>query len=275
MSTWDLPGYESRKNPPEDTSGELLPGNMSGENSPRDRSDDDTTPHTHLDLLSTPLASQSLTETRRVFSAITSFLALPVNAQPLQKSKPLGPARVLTSEESLILMKQKEKKKKEEEEKKEQKKKEREEKRQEREAEKKRKAEERERKAVEKHKRNEEKKAEQEAKRQQTERKRAELEEKQCQREQKRKEKHKIPGKVFVTRSKGHSYSASSDLSQSSTSDICCICSGAYEDDFSSNGSLVKEWVQCTHYECKLWMHEDCVTKNDDVMVCICGNVFQ
>ncbi len=57
----------------------------------------------------------------------------PIASQTSQKQKPPGPARVLTSEESLTLLKEKEKKKQEEKEEQERKRREREEKLQERE----------------------------------------------------------------------------------------------------------------------------------------------
>lgn len=122
---------------------------------------------------SIPSTSKSLSETRRVFSYVTEFLAFPGAAPKPSKSskKTPGGARVLTSEESLALMKEKEKKKKEEEEAKEMRKKEREAKPLEKEEGKKKKAEERERKKIER------------------EKKVAEMQEKHKQRELKRKEK--------------------------------------------------------------------------------------
>lgn len=206
---------------------------------------------------STSSASQSLSETRKVFTAITSLLTVPaVPPEKLQSKKPPGPSRVLTSEESLAQLQEKEKKKKEEEEAKEMRKKERERKRLEREAEKKRKAEEREQKALERQR----KKAELEKQR----------EEKRQQRELKRQEKNKIPGKQFVTRSKG----LGGELSSKTSDNICHVCSGTYEDDICSDGTLQREWVQCTDEECSVWSHEDCLTRSEDQFVCSCGNLF-
>ena len=65
---------------------------------------------------------------RRKMSPITEFLTFPSTTPKRLKKKP-GPARVLTSEESLKMLREKEKKKKEEEDAKERKKIEREEKR--------------------------------------------------------------------------------------------------------------------------------------------------
>ena len=56
----------------------------------------------------------------------------------------------------------------------------------------------------------------------------------------------------------------------------CTICFGCYEDDFSHDGTLLRSWVQCTNVECGKWMHEDCVSRDDeDDMVCMCGTTFQ
>ena len=74
--------------------------------------------------------AQSLTETGKKYSAITSFLTLPSKLQERKgKTKSPALARVLTSEESLAMLKEKEGKKKQEE--KQKRKKEREKKRQE------------------------------------------------------------------------------------------------------------------------------------------------
>ena len=61
----------------------------------------------------------------------------------------------------------------------------------------------------------------------------------------------------------------------SNSDNICCLCSGKYDDDISSDGILVKEWIQCTEDKCKLWMHEECAAESNDEFVCACGNTFQ
>ena len=217
-----------------------------------------------------------------MLSDITGFLTLPTNTS--QSKKPPGPARVLTSEESLLMLREKEEKKIQEEEEKQKRKQEREKKRQEKEAEKKKKAEERERKASEKQRMSEEKKAKQEAKnklamekKRERERNITELEIKRLQREIKRQEKHKIPWKVFTTRSQTASASQATGASHklSNSDNICCLCSGKYDDDISSDGILVKEWIQCTEDKCKLWMHEECAAESNDEFVCACGDTFQ
>ena len=246
------------------------------------RPNDENTPPNSAKLSS---ASRNLQETRKVLSDITGFLTLPTNTS--QSKKPPGPARVLTSEESLLMLREKEEKKIQEEEEKQKRKQEREKKRQEKEAEKKKKAEERERKASEKQRMSEEKKAKQEAKnklamekkreREKNEGNITELEIKRLQREIKRQEKHKIPWKVFTTRSQTASASQATGASHklSNSDNICCLCSGKYDDDISSDGILVKEWIQCTEDKCKLWMHEECAAESNDEFVCACGNTFQ
>ena len=246
------------------------------------RPNDENTPPNSAKLSS---ASRNLQETRKVLSDITGFLTLPTNTS--QSKKPPGPERVLTSEESLLMLREKEEKKIQEEEEKQKRKQEREKKRQEKEAEKKKKAEERERKASEKQRMSEEKKAKQEAKnklamekkreREKNEGNITELEIKRLQREIKRQEKHKIPWKVFTTRKQTASASQATGASHklSNSDNICCLCSGKYDDDISSDGILVKEWIQCTEDKCKLWMHEECAAESNDEFVCACGNTFQ
>ena len=60
-----------------------------------------------------------------------------------------------------------------------------------------------------------------------------------------------------------------------SSNNECTICFGCYGDDFSPDGTLLRSWVQCTSAECGKWMHEDCVSRGEDVMVCMCGTAFQ
>ena len=43
---------------------------------------------------------------------------------------------------------------------------------------------------------------------------------------------------------------------------ICYTYCVSNEDDISSNGILLKEWVQYAQDNCKLWMHEECYTKH-------------
>ena len=85
------------------------------------RPNDENTPPNSAKLSS---ASRNLQETRKVLSDITGFLTLPTNTS--QSKKPPGPARVLTSEESLLMLREKEEKKIQEEEEKQKRKQERE-----------------------------------------------------------------------------------------------------------------------------------------------------
>lgn len=85
-------------------------------------------------------------------------------------------------------------------------------------------------------------------------------------------------GKVFVTRSVGKKLAtqSSSSGSNTDTQNDCVVCLGKYEEDLSTDGVLLREWVQCTSDMCKKWMHESCVPKDDDdYIVCICNNVFK
>ena len=215
--------------------------------------------------------AQSLTETGKKYSAITSFLTLPSKLQEKNgKTKSPGLARVLTSEESLAMLKEKERKKKEEEEEKQKRKKESEKKRLEREALMKRKAEE---KAAERQKKKEEKLAEQKERKRQLLEKKMEKGKKKIDLEGKRKqqEKQKIPGKVYPLR---HSVSNNEKAKCAYLPEnVCSLCSGNYEDDISPDGTLLAGWIQCT--SCKLWMHEECAREiNGDEISCECGNVL-
>ena len=39
----------------------------------------------------------------------------------------------------------------------------------------------------------------------------------------------------------------------------CAVCFGLYQDDLSSTGKLMTEWVECTNAGCKKWMHAQCL----------------
>ena len=209
--------------------------------------------------------SRSLENTRRAFSAISNFLEFPGGSTPLKKTtKSRSGAKVLTSEQSLALLEEKARKKKEEEEAKEQRKREREEKKAKREEENKQKAEERAKKAEERAK-----KAEERAKKAE-ERKRKTVEKKL---ERERKARMKQSGKKKAsTRSSDASGLQSAEVS----SNECAVCLGEYEDDIGEDGELLVSWVECTNPDCKKWMHEECLPKNDDdFYICnVCNSVF-
>ena len=52
------------------------------------------------------------------------------------------------------------------------------------------------------------------------------------------------------------------------SSNECAICFGLYQDDLSSAGNLMREWVECTNEWCKKWMHSQCLQVNNDLYVC-------
>lgn len=108
----DLPGDEIESEDTLSGNESVIPGDksgdVSGENPPGYENSQINAPH--AESAKSPLLSQSLTETRKVFSAVTSFfLTLPsIASQTSQVKKFPGPARVLTSEESLMIKEEKE-----------------------------------------------------------------------------------------------------------------------------------------------------------------------
>ena len=57
--------------------------------------------------------------------------------------------------------------------------------------------------------------------------------------------------------------------------DECVVCFGLYQDDLSSTGKLLREWVECTNETCKKWMHSQCLELNEGLFVCkVCGITF-
>ena len=173
------------------------------------------------------MAVTSTTTARKIVSPISEFLSLPKITPKRSKggSKP-GPARVLTSEQSLQLLMEKEKKKKEEETK-ERRKREREEKRKLREEENKKKAEEKQKKIEERKRKVVEKAKEQELKRSERKKKKDI--------EISFKEKQTTSGynKIFTTRSKTRRDSHGQQ-NNDGTKYICIGCFGEYEEDLSS-----------------------------------------
>ena len=229
-----------------------------------------STPTTLDKILTTSMPTQTVTANStsttvastppvKKTSPITEFLKFPQATPRRSKGKKPGPARVLTSQESLEMFAEKERKKKEEEEAKERKKREREEKRILKEEEKKK-------KAAEKEKREEERKRKAEEKAKERELKLLE--------KKKKEEARKENKKEFMTRSKKKA--ASGPQMEESTSNECTVCFGEYADDLTTDGAPVKSWVQCTDEECKKWMHEDCVSKDsEDNLACpVCGSIF-
>ncbi len=164
------------------------------------------------------------------------------------------------SVESLAMIKEKEQKKREEEEAKEARKREREEKKLQQKA---RKAE---LKAIERKRKAAEAAANREAKK-------AKLLESRAKKSTAEKKAKQGVSKIFITRSK----SASGYVPQhdESSNNECTLCFGNYNDDLSDDGTLTREWLQCTNDSCGKWMHEDCPSKNEDgYSICPCGAVF-
>ena len=59
------------------------------------------------------------------------------------------------------------------------------------------------------------------------------------------------------------------------SSNECAVCFGLYQDDLSSAGKLMREWVECTNERCKKWMHSQCLQVNNDLYICgICKYKF-
>lgn len=59
------------------------------------------------------------------------------------------------------------------------------------------------------------------------------------------------------------------------SSDECAVCLGAYQDDFSDDGELLREWLQCTNESCAKWMHQDCLAEDNGIYICaMCGDLF-
>jgi len=52
------------------------------------------------------------------------------------------------------------------------------------------------------------------------------------------------------------------------SSNECAICFGLYQNDLSTTGKLMREWVECTNERCKKWMHRQCLQEDNDLYVC-------
>ena len=49
----------------------------------------------------------------------------------------------------------------------------------------------------------------------------------------------------------------------------CAVCFGSYQDDLSSTGKLLTEWVQCTNTGCMKWMHIQCLHLSEELYSCV------
>lgn len=196
--------------------------------------------------------SKSLSQTRVLLSQLSEFLTHPKEIEKGKGKK--STACVLTSAESLAALIEKEKKKKEEEEAKAMRKQERERKRKEKEAEKQRKAEIR--------KQREEEKAKRPGK-------------------SSKSTKAKATVTVRVAPEEHDHASSDSDIAEDGiqnneiSTDECAVCFGLYQDDLSTTGKLLREWVECTNGGCKKWMHSECLELKSGLYSCtICGATF-
>ena len=192
--------------------------------------------------------SVSLSQTRSLLSELSEFLNHP--KEPVKAKGKKSAARVLTSAESLSLLIEKEKKKREEEEAKEKRKEERERKRKEKEAEKQRKAEMK-------------KKKDENATKKPSKSKRSNAK--------------KAPVSPDPPSDSESQRSADEEGIQSHeiSSNECAVCFGLYQDDLSSTGKLLTEWVQCTNKSCMKWMHIQCIHLSEELYSCgVCGTQF-
>ena len=190
--------------------------------------------------VSTSSLSVSLSQTRGLLSELSEFLNQP--KVPVKAKGKTTKARVLTSAESLSLLIEKERKKKEEEEAKAKRKEEREKKRKEKEAEKQSKSGNQRNKKV-----------------------------------AKKPSMSKRSTKKTPVASPSDSDSQDEDGIQSKeiSSNECAICFGLYQDDLSSTGKLLTEWVECPNIACKKWMHIQCLQLSDGLYVCgLCSAQF-
>jgi len=59
------------------------------------------------------------------------------------------------------------------------------------------------------------------------------------------------------------------------SSNECTFCFGLYQDNLSSTGKLMIEWVTYTNNNCKKGMHSQCLKVNNELYMCaICGCNF-
>ena len=192
--------------------------------------------------------SVSLSETRNLLSELSEFLNQP--KAPVKAKGKKSTARVLTSAESLSLLIEKEKKRKEEEEGKAKRKEERERKRKEKEAEKNRKPE--------------------------IKKKKEEIAAKKPSKT-KRSNAKKTPIVPDPPTDSDSQESADEDGVQSReiSNNECAVCFSLYQDDLSSTGKLLTEWVECANEGCKKWMHIQCLQLRDGLYACVlCGAQF-
>ena len=189
---------------------------------------------------------------------ISKYLDSPLITTPKRGSKSLPRAKLLTSNESLLMLKEKEKKKQEEIEQKEVRKKEREEKKKKRELELQRKAEERVIKAKEKVEKENERKRKAEEKAQKITEEKAQNAKKTGGKKKKRTgesaPKHGASAAGPSAPKQRKTRESTATELETIDTNMCCMCFGNYDDDVLQG--LGANWICCA---CGRWLHEDCV----------------
>ena len=78
-----------------------------------------------------------------------------------------------------------------------------------------------------------------------------------------------------VTPSDSESQDEDGIQSKEISNNECVICFGLYQDDLSSTGKLLTEWVECLNIACKKWMHIQCLHLSEGLYVCgLCSAQF-
>ena len=58
--------------------------------------------------------------------------------------------------------------------------------------------------------------------------------------------------------------------------DVCGVCCGVYVDDVDDiTCEIVKDWIQCTDDECRVWSRELLVERSWGVYLWMCLNLFK
>ena len=242
---------------------------------PRDRSsgppsggspDSPANSHGSLSHFASSSITQGSSSVPKKSSPLSSLLTLPVRTD---KPKKTGKARVLTSDECLQILKDKERKKQEEAEMKIQRLEERLRKKKLKEEEQKRKNEEKVQKKAEREATKalqetakEAAKAQREAAKVHREAAKAEKEASKLRKAQAVKDKGKRKAQDECETS-GRSKKARFTVDTTVCTDICCVCSGNFEDDTGTG----REWLQC---KCGRWIHEDCIDFEDSSAEGLC-----
>ena len=77
--------------------------------------------------------------------------------------------------------------------------------------------------------------------------------------------------KQYPTRKVAKTYAT-----QTTSDDVCAVCSGAYVDDINEEGEITADWIQCADKSCGVWAHVDCLDKHAAGYMCaICFSIFK